>query len=283
MKLGRTRERAKKLRAVDTLTREEESNRVDFAQLVLDKARILKEQIDIEGELSTDKTSLLYPVSAVRMLEEELGVDILGLEQENLMTQLSALLMTMSEEQRKEFATEIPRALPQVGWIQLFPEEFKKVELDDATFDAALHQVIRLKSDTNILPFVLILSILRPDRRKEMADLTDVDYFERTTWNERQGVFNSPQLGFFLGKYASFLLVHPEERPKFTLGGEEKQQLLQGIQAGKYPDSQTGPMLKNAMIVLAESAYIDERGKIQVEWIKPEMKQKAPLPVRSQM
>lgn len=288
MKLGHTPGREPKLKAIHMLRQEAEPvPEFDLRQVVADMILSLRSKIAEQEDYFIefgDRANLVRSLSAVRLVEETLKLDILGADRDRLLEVVHAVPNGFWDSH--QISSLLGGDVFQDEWIQLFPREraFKQVS-DELLFQTQQDLEDRHLDDSQLDPLdfstVVKMCVLRPDKKSDLAALVTFSNFKEW-WENKQEMFTSRSLSQFLAAFASYLLLHPEERTRLALTEAEQQQALKLIRGGKYGRTQTLDLLKNAAIVLAERAEIDERGKIQVTWAAPKIPSQVPLPVRTQ-
>lgn len=172
-----------------------------------------------------------------------------------------------------------------IGWIQLFPEERARVEISQENYDMLKREMESNLGEADINNWMKVLIMLKPDQRQEILRLIDREKFYGKTWKKRQNSFtNEWNTDIFLDSVSTYLLAFPEDREKFQISDGEKQKILKSLfPRNRNPGIKKSVSLVSLAIVLAEKAWIDDKGQLNIEPAKEIPGVSAPLPPRSRL
>lgn len=274
----------------DTLAPDEGANLgVDLKSEVLRQAAEMSRNFNRSlGRALEEQNPNLFveELSRIVLLERTFQVEILpSAIRQQAMEFARTHLMHITPGSRP-FSPEFLQATGNViGWIQLFPEERARVEIAPDYYDALKREMEGYLGGDDINSWMKVLIMLKPEQRQEILRLIHRAKFTGQTWQKRQNSFtNEWNTDIFLDSVSTYLLAFPEDREKFQISDGEKQKILKSLfPRNRNPGIKKSVSLVSLAIVLADKAWIDERGQIMIEPAKEIPGVSAPLPVRSRL
>lgn len=280
MKLRREPSQRTGLRAGDVLAKHPEES-VD-----LSVAKVLHKRAREFGLQPQELDSLRPKIADIFILEQAAGDPLISEELRREALQLiSARPPFLDDTKKVELGSGHFRAISFGAWVELFPEEVDVVRLDDDELQNAL-SILQQRREPRIVSrerLLLNLMQIRPDKQSELRAVT-FEHDVNETWQDRDDVFDDwDKLKIFLGRLAAWQLIHPDEKEKYPLTAEEKKKVID-FMARMPPGQSFEGFLRNACIVLAEEAVLQNNGQIRIQMKKRQLGSPgAKLPERPQI
>lgn len=278
----------RKLRAGEVLrTTEEETVDLDFRKELTPELRTrIKETI--LGLVKVAERLREY-MSSLQIINEALGEQLVQFSADEVV-----LIQNNLKRDRKNYSNVIKRQLirersslsdiyivDQAYYHDVFGQPGKPLLSDEG----ANHFLEEGKggkiSSSGLVTFLKIRPDLQVEIRRLAAEnklLEIVPLTREYQKPERQ------EMGGFVGDLAKFLLLNPDERSNFSLSPADVKQFRKILQDQTSPGIITGrfdlQQLQNYMILAAETAWIDEQGKIHIQLKRPALQSTPQLPER---
>lgn len=234
-------------------------------------------------ELSVSKPDhLLGAFGDVLILEQAAGEPLMSEHKRGELVRFLASRPPLGEQKKTDLMLGHFNALDFGGWVQAFPDEKDLIRLDDDELAKTVRFLLTL--DPVIVSkerLLLNLMQIRPDKQVELRGMLQSNIEE--LWKERGDLFqNWNWLHNFLGRLAAWEIIHPEAKEIFKLSPEEKKIITTFMRITSSIRGDLERFLRNACIVLAEEAVLQENGQIRIQMKKHQLAGRGPeLPQRS--
>lgn len=254
------------------MLRQEAEPGFDLRKVVASKLPEINQEIATRNSETPTQYSkaLFWRLANVRVVEQALGSKLLTPETINHVSQMSLPEdFTLSEEPPLSVMQSLGKLAQAVGWAQCYPEQKDKVRLTDEEFDRAWDSTSRQRDSYGFLRDAVFLLHLRPDKREVIRKVVTPEFFQEYFLSRLTTEFVRSRFGSYREWLADYLLIRPEDREKFLPSVEHKQRIEQSLTQPTNFLYTTVGRLRDAAIIFANNAYIDDWGVIQIAYPTP--------------
>lgn len=270
------------------MLRHEAEPEFDLRQVARSKAEEVEHEVSwgvsvIDPSLYTE--GFLWRLANARLVERGLGLQLISPEK-NERLDLAAHNTNLSLNGRQlQMLIHNPESLAQLAaWVQCYPEEREKVAIDNKTFVGIFGQFHSTLHQESYLRKAVFLLQLFPDERERLRRNVTAEHFQQFIVDTRKQEYllDEQKVEEYMAFLADYLLIHPEDRDRFSLTPPERQIIQRSLRKLQDDAHPTVGKLRDAAIIFAEDAQIDDRGVIEITYPPSQIKSARPeLPARS--
>lgn len=275
----------------DEALRLEAGPEFDLRRLVLGKAKEMERAV-LVGSQDIDpieyERGFLWQLGSVTVIEQGMGVQLIDpVKRKKVFDPIShQISFTLPPSKYVRDWGIHPHILAQLaGWVQSYPDEREKAqrEIQGRQYEDIVRTITRRSNTGGHLRMVALLLQLRPDERERIQALAPQTYFQTQIVDKQKAQYLLPgrNIEMYVRWLADYLTIHPEDRQQFSLSQAEQEMIEHNLQKPENAFFPTVGKLRDAAIIFAEDAKVDERGVIQITYPPRQIQSARPeLPVR---